>query len=165
MLPPNYHKHPQINISLSVCLYTLSLSLSLLQLPPLPVIFGTGLALLISGWGLWTGERGIVEGGWVLSPAPRVFICLSQLGSSGNKIERERERGREGGSNRETDTERGREKSQGTGMKTVCSANKALKHLPVCPLLHWPTWHWRSQHYCEDHHLLSNQCKVYLHFN
>lgn len=41
MLYPNYHKHPQINIARLH---------ALLQLLPLPVIFGSGLAPLISNW-------------------------------------------------------------------------------------------------------------------
>lgn len=174
MLPPNYHKQPQINISLffwfpppSLCIYmyTLSFSLSLLQLPPLPVIFGSGLAPLISGWALWTGERGIVEGGWVLSPAPPcVYLPLPAGLLREQAIERER--GRESKRQRDrytcTKRERERENTGYTGMKTVFSANRAVKRLPVCPLLHWPTWRWGAWKHCGDHDVLSNQRKIHL---
>lgn len=145
MLHRNYQRQPQINItlclSLCLCIYVL------LQLPPLLVIFSSGLAPLISGWGLWTGERGIVEVGWMLSLAlPCVYLPLPAGLLREQEIERRgmREEGREGKQKGETDTKRRREKSQGAGMKPACNANKAFKHLRVCRHLLYPKRYWKA---------------------
>lgn len=111
ILPLNYHKHHQLNTP-----------------PPLmqlPAIFRLGLALLISDWGLWTGEHGIVESGWVLSPVPpSVYLPLPAglLGESWG-----------GGAERE----RAKERSQGTKMKKMSAVQS--KHWNISMLALFPS--------------------------
>ena len=76
------HKSKRINTPTQISLTSADkhLPLPLLELPPLPVILGLALAPLIFDWGLWTGERGIVKEGWVLSPVPASVYLLLPAG-------------------------------------------------------------------------------------
>lgn len=160
MLHRNYHRQSQINItlclSLCLCIYVL------LQLPPLPVIFSSGLAPLISGWGLWTGERGIVEVGWMLSPAPPcVYLPLPAGLLREQEIERRGAReGKQKG--RDRYKEKKREKP-GRRNETRLQCKQTSKHLRVCRHLLYPTLVLKSTNVniliC-----IQTSVKTYLHF-